>query len=161
LFSFGPHDVWTLFHSFTFDFSVWEIWGVLLYGGRLVVVPILSAGTDGLALIRARRHHLNQTPSAFITTAGGPGASCPRTKAPIVVRDLGGEALNSKAEDWYERHGESTTTLVNMYGITETTVHVSHIPLENPSAMLAVRRARPLRRSVYVLDGRWSPSLLG
>ena len=32
-------DVWTLFHSSAFDFSVWEMWGALLYGGRLVVVP--------------------------------------------------------------------------------------------------------------------------
>ena len=38
-FGFNEQDVWTLFHSYAFDFSVWEIWGALLYGGRLVVVP--------------------------------------------------------------------------------------------------------------------------
>ena len=38
---FGPDDVWTLFHSFAFDVSVWELWGALLHGGRIVVVPYL------------------------------------------------------------------------------------------------------------------------
>ncbi|MDH1659795.1 AMP-binding protein, partial [Pseudomonas mosselii] len=38
-FGFGPQDVWTLFHSYAFDFSVWEIFGALLHGGRLVIVP--------------------------------------------------------------------------------------------------------------------------
>ena len=42
-FGFGPEDVWSVFHSFAFDFSVWELWGALLYGGRAVVVP------DGVA----------------------------------------------------------------------------------------------------------------
>ncbi|SFD80611.1 AMP-binding enzyme, partial [Micromonospora sediminimaris] len=38
-FGFGPDDVWAMFHSFAFDFSVWEMWGPLLYGGCLVIVP--------------------------------------------------------------------------------------------------------------------------
>ena len=32
-FRFGPKDVWTLFHSFAFDFSVWEIWGRFFMAG--------------------------------------------------------------------------------------------------------------------------------
>uniref|UniRef100_UPI00056CDD2D AMP-binding protein n=1 Tax=Streptomyces griseus TaxID=1911 RepID=UPI00056CDD2D len=67
-FGFGSDDVWTLFHSYAFDFSVWELWGPLLYGGRLVVVPFevsRSAG-DFLALLaREGVTVLNQTPSAF------------------------------------------------------------------------------------------------
>ena len=47
LFQFGPDDVWTLFHSFAFDFSVWELWGALAYGGRLVVVPYLTSRDPG------------------------------------------------------------------------------------------------------------------
>ncbi|WP_197360040.1 AMP-binding protein, partial [Ralstonia solanacearum] len=31
-FGFGAEDVWTLFHSFAFDFSVWEVFGALLHG---------------------------------------------------------------------------------------------------------------------------------
>src|SRR6185503_19312059 len=38
-FNFTREDTWTLFHSYAFDFSVWELWGALLYGGRLVIVP--------------------------------------------------------------------------------------------------------------------------
>ena len=48
-FGFGPEDVWTLFHSYAFDFSVWEVWGALLYGGRLVIVPYWSAAIPRLS----------------------------------------------------------------------------------------------------------------
>ncbi|MEV5831905.1 amino acid adenylation domain-containing protein, partial [Spirillospora sp. NPDC052242] len=67
-FTFGPDDVWTLFHSYAFDFSVWELWGSLLYGGRLVVVPYMTSRSpqDFLHLLEAERVTvLNQTPSAF------------------------------------------------------------------------------------------------
>ncbi|HVH12672.1 MAG TPA: condensation domain-containing protein, partial [Longimicrobium sp.] len=67
-FGFGPDDVWSLFHSYAFDFSVWELWGALLYGGRLVVVPF-SVSRDPAAFLalleRERVTVLNQTPSAF------------------------------------------------------------------------------------------------
>src|SRR5262249_46358937 len=68
LFHFDAHDVWTLFHSFAFDFSVWEIWGPLLHGGRLVVVSyaISRSPEEFLALLaREGVTILNQTPSAF------------------------------------------------------------------------------------------------
>src|SRR4029077_7947539 len=67
-FRFGPEDVWTLFHSFAFDFSVWEIWGALLHGGRLVVVPYpVSRSPEAFAELLAGEAVtvLNQTPSAF------------------------------------------------------------------------------------------------
>src|SRR6185503_12272857 len=44
-YAFDERDVWTLFHSTAFDFSVWEIWGALLYGGRVVVVPFMVSRT--------------------------------------------------------------------------------------------------------------------
>ncbi|MEN5228197.1 AMP-binding protein, partial [Pseudomonas asiatica] len=37
-FRFDASDVWTVFHSYAFDFSVWELFGALLYGGRAVMV---------------------------------------------------------------------------------------------------------------------------
>ena len=49
-FGFGPADVWTLFHSYAFDFSVWEMWGALLHGGRLVVVPYWVSRAPDLSM---------------------------------------------------------------------------------------------------------------
>ncbi|MEW5928457.1 MAG: amino acid adenylation domain-containing protein, partial [Gemmatimonadota bacterium] len=127
-FGFGEDDVWTLFHSYAFDFSVWEIWGALLHGGKLVVVPYLTSRDPEAfhALLRRERVTvLSQTPSAFrqLVTADrtSPGIGTLR----YVV--LGGEALDPAAlAPWGERYGYECPVLVNMYGITETTVHVTH-----------------------------------
>ena len=128
-FHFGRDDVWTLFHSFAFDFSVWEIWGALLYGGRLVVVPHgVSRSPDAFheLLRRERVTVLNQTPSAFrqlIEADRAAGAPAPGLRFVI----FGGEALDLAAlRPWVERYGDERPALVNMYGITETTVHVTY-----------------------------------
>ncbi len=133
-FGFGPDDVWTLFHSYAFDFSVWEIFGALCTGGRLVVVPywVSRSPQDFLALLRAERVTvLNQTPSAFgqlmyaveqedVNEQGGAG---------LALRHVvfGGEALEPESlRPWFDRFGDQSPQLVNMYGITETTVHVTY-----------------------------------
>jgi amino acid adenylation domain-containing protein len=132
-FSFGPEDVWTLFHSAAFDFSVWEIWGALLHGGRLVVVPhgVSRSPGDFLELLeRERVTVLNQTPSAF-RQLQHVEAERPR-RAALALRYVifGGEALELRGlRPWFERHGDAQPQLVNMYGITETTVHVTVRPL--------------------------------
>ncbi|HYU30619.1 MAG TPA: amino acid adenylation domain-containing protein, partial [Thermoanaerobaculia bacterium] len=133
-FGFDATDVWTLFHSHAFDFSVWEIWGALLYGGRLVVVPYLVSRSpeDFHSLLASEGVTvLNQTPSAFAQLErveeepGRAGA----------LRDLrwvifGGEALDPQSlAPWIDRYGDEKPRLVNMYGITETTVHVTYRPL--------------------------------
>src|ERR1051325_4711949 len=67
-FAFDDRDVWTLFHSYAFDFSVWEMWGALLYGGRLVILPYWASRSPEAVydlLVRERVTILNQTPSAF------------------------------------------------------------------------------------------------
>ncbi len=133
-FDFGPHDVWTLFHSYAFDFSVWELWGALLHGGTLVVVPytVSREPEDFLRLLaRERVTVLNQTPSAFGELLRADAA------LPVVGRELalryvvfGGEALDfARVAEWYTRHPQDAPVLVNMYGITETTVHVTGLPL--------------------------------
>jgi amino acid adenylation domain-containing protein len=132
-FGFGTADVWTLFHSYAFDFSVWEIWGALLYGGRLVVVPFdVSRSPDEFyGLLEAEGVTiLNQTPSAFRQLMRADEVAAERGG----MRDLalrhvifGGEALDpATLRGWVERRGDDRPWLVNMYGITETTVHVTY-----------------------------------
>ncbi len=128
-FGFGADDVWTLFHSYAFDFSVWELWGPLLHGGRLVVVPhaVSREPSAFLALLeRERVTVLNQTPSAFHELIRADEAV---DGADLALRYVvfGGEALDpARLLPWYERHADDGPLLVNMYGITETTVHVTH-----------------------------------
>ncbi|MEU2297996.1 amino acid adenylation domain-containing protein [Streptomyces antibioticus] len=136
-FGFGPDDVWTLFHSYAFDFSVWELWGALLHGGRLVVVPYEVSRTPGAFLDLLAGHGvtvLNQTPSAFYQLAQA-DASRPGRRLALRTVVFGGEALQpSRLADWYERHADDAPLLVNMYGITETTVHVTYQPLTRERA---------------------------
>ncbi|CAN5907721.1 hypothetical protein BH11PSE13_BH11PSE13_33120 [soil metagenome] len=133
-FGFGPDDVWTFFHSHAFDFSVWEIWGALVYGGRVVVVPqtVTRSPSEFLELlVREGVTVLNQTPSAFRTLIDADRRS---SLAPDALRlrhvVFGGEALELQMlKPWFERHGDTAPRLVNMYGITETTVHVTYRPI--------------------------------
>ena len=126
-FGFGPADVWTLFHSYAFDFSVWEMWGALAYGGRLVIVPQATTRSPeefhGL-LRRAGVTVLNQTPSAFRQLISVGSGKAERHELRHVI--FGGEALDvGMLKPWYGRNEGQPTRLVNMYGITETTVHVT------------------------------------
>jgi amino acid adenylation domain-containing protein len=127
-FHFDQTDVWTLFHSLAFDFSVWEIWGCLLNGGRLVVVPFtVSRSPEDFydLLVRERVTVLNQTPSAFYQLMTVDQMRPEELALRVVV--FGGEALNFSAlRPWFARHGDSMPRLINMYGITETTVHVTY-----------------------------------
>jgi amino acid adenylation domain-containing protein len=124
---FSERDVWTLFHSYAFDFSVWEIWGALLYGGRLVIVPYdVSRSPEPFLdlLTRERITVLNQTPSAFSQLSA---LVCSPSLRLVI---FGGEALDpSTLASWLDRHGDERPRLINMYGITETTVHVTFRPL--------------------------------
>ena len=157
-YNFNQDDVWTLFHSYAFDFSVWEIWGALLYGGRLVVVPYLVTRDPESfyeLLCQEKVTVLNQTPSAFrqLIQAEQSIATAGDLKLRLVI--FGGEALEIKSlQPWFERHGDSLPQLVNMYGITETTVHVTYRPLSkadlNHTASLIGRPIPDLQ--VYVLD---------
>ncbi len=165
-FGFGASDVWTLFHSFAFDFSVWEIWGALIHGGRLVVVPYWVSRSPGAFrdLLRDRRVTvLNQTLGLPPVDprpgdGGGPGWLTALRRTVI----FGGEALELQAlRPWFERHGDESPRLVNMYGITETTVHVTYRPVTaadldaGPGASPIGVPIPDLR--VYLLDSRMEP----
>ena len=131
-FRFGPDDVWTMFHSYAFDFSVWEIFGALCTGGRLVVVPywVSRSPDDFMALLRSEKVTvLNQTPSAFGQLIHAPALDAGERLALRCVV-FGGEALEPESlRPWIDRYGDSSPQLVNMYGITETTVHVTYRPI--------------------------------
>ncbi len=127
-FSFDNNDVWTLFHSFAFDFSVWEIFGALLHGGKLIVVPKLvaqSANGFWQLLHKEQVTVLNQTPSAFAQLINSDNQHSEKLPLRYVV--FGGEALNFNVlRAWSEKYGCEQPHLINMYGITETTVHVTY-----------------------------------
>ena len=165
-FQFGPTDAWTLFHSYAFDFSVWEIWGALLGGGQLVVVPYLVSRSPEefhSLLVHSRVTVLNQTPSAFNLLIHSDENSPSRA---LSLRSVifGGEALElSSLKPWFGRHGDRSPQLVNMYGITETTVHVTYRPvgledLEQPASFIGV----PIPDlELHVLDPWLRPAPIG
>ncbi|GAC71058.1 non-ribosomal peptide synthetase, partial [Gordonia soli] len=162
-FEFRSDDVWTMFHSYAFDFSVWELWGPLLSGARLVVVgrDVARVPAEFLALVqRERVTVLSQTPSAFYQFAE---ARRRDRSHPLYLRYVvfGGEALNfEQVRRWFDEHPGDDAVLVNMYGITETTVHVSFRPLDpdTVSAGDASFIGRPLASlGIHILDDRLRP----
>ncbi|MGW4838587.1 amino acid adenylation domain-containing protein [Streptomyces globisporus] len=160
-FGLSPDDTWTCFHSAAFDFSVWEVWGALLTGGRLVVVDHWTTRSPEdfhALLVREGVSVLSQTPSAFTQLAAADRTAQEAVDARLVV--LGGEPLDARPLlDWFDRHPEDRCRLVNMYGITETTVHVTAATVTRRDALAGSRSVgRPLPGwSVRVLDAHGRP----
>ena len=144
LFNFDENDAWTMFHSVAFDFSVWEMYGALLFGGKLVLVSDEVAQDPELFLNLMRKENvtvLNQTPTYFYKLLK---VELEKEDTDLSVRYIvfGGEALKPNLiKGWYLKYPE--TKLINMYGITETTVHVtfkelSESDLESSSSNIGV-----------------------
>ncbi|WP_308310783.1 non-ribosomal peptide synthetase [Streptomyces sp. GbtcB6] len=127
-FAFGPDEVWTLFHSYAFDWTVWELWGALLHGGRLVVVPYLTSRSpeEFTELLAAERvSFLCLTPSALRQLELALRQR-PRALPALKQVMLGGEALDpAVVRRWNALDPLPPARLCNLYGITETTVHVT------------------------------------
>ena len=167
-FGFGAEDVWTLFHSYAFDFSVWELWGALLYGGRLVVLSFLESRSpeDFYRLLRHERITvLNQTPSAFRQLLWAEEAVLGGVAPDLALRWVifGGEALEpASLGPWFARHGDELPRLVNMYGITETTVHVTYRRVRSADLGGGSRIGQPLPDlAVHLLDAYLQPVPVG
>jgi len=167
LYNFNEEDVWTLFHSYAFDFSVWEIWGALLYGGKVVVVPqIVARSSEAFyqLLVDEKVTVLNQTPSAFLQLMNVDGGMVSKTELSLRYVIFGGEALDIPSlKPWFERHGDQTPQMINMYGITETTVHVTYrqltiADLEESGSVIG----KPIQDlKLYLLDAQLNPLPIG
>ncbi|WP_203925075.1 AMP-binding protein, partial [Rugosimonospora africana] len=144
-FLFTADDAWTLYHSYAFDFSVWEVWGALAFGGRLIVpsVEVVRSPVEFARLLVAERVTvLNQTPAAFYQLEQA-DRELPEGQRPTALRLVifGGEALDfGRLNSWYQRREYDAPRLVNMYGITETTVHTTLFVIDE-EAVAARRRS--------------------
>ncbi|MEC1581805.1 amino acid adenylation domain-containing protein [Bacillus subtilis] len=162
-FEFGHEDVWTFFHSYCFDFSVWEMFGALLNGSTLVVVSKETARDPQafrLLLKKERVTVLNQTPTAFYGLMHEDQNHSDRLNIRYVI--FGGEALQpGMLQSWNDKYPH--TELINMYGITETTVHVTVKKLS--ASDIAANRSnigRPLSTlQAYVMDAHMNLQPIG
>ena len=154
-FDFDHNDTWTMFHSYCFDFSVWEMYGALLYGGKLVMIPKMTARDTAMFRERLREENvtvLNQTPTAFYRLME---EEMKQNREPLAIRYIifGGEALNpGRLKEWKARY--PGTRLINMYGTSETTVHVTYKEITETEIDLAVSNiGKPIPTLTgYVLD---------
>ncbi len=128
---FTEKDVWIMAHSHCFDFSVWEMYGALLFGGK-IIIPTLDDIRDTYSFLTLVKKHkvsvLNQTPGAFYRFIDAELSD----KTTGSLKNLryvifGGDKLNfTYLSRWLDRYTLNDTALINMYGITETTVHVTY-----------------------------------
>jgi amino acid adenylation domain-containing protein len=152
-FCFTSNDVWCLFHSFAFDFSVWEIWGGLAYGGKVVIPSYIETRDIEKFIYLCKKEGitiLNQTPSAFKHLTQY------LVKSNYVLSEVrtvifGGEALTKNHVSlWIDNYAYQNTNLINMYGITETTVHVTYKKLE-PDLANGISIGKPLKDQMILL----------
>ncbi len=162
-YQFNETDVWSLFHTYSFDVSVWEIWASLLSGGRLVVVPFWVTRSPQefyQLLVKEKVTVLCQTPVAFYQLIQVEEAG---TVEPLALRYviLAGEALNfTNLRPWVKRHGDANPQLLNMYGPTEAAIYCTYrrlfaeeIQVENRS-LIGV----PVPdMNIYLLDSKQQP----
>ncbi|HLP45065.1 MAG TPA: condensation domain-containing protein, partial [Candidatus Kapabacteria bacterium] len=154
-FDFNDQDVWSLFHSYNFDFSVWEMYGALLKGGRLVIIPKMTARDPEQflnVLIDQKITVLNQTPSAFYNLID---ETLKINSKNLSIRYVifGGEALKpGRLKSWHQEYPD--IKLINMFGITETCVHVTYKEIGEPEIEGDISNiGKPIPTlSTYIMD---------
>ncbi|KAG0021617.1 hypothetical protein BGZ80_002024, partial [Entomortierella chlamydospora] len=164
-FNFQKSDIWIMNHTFSFDVSVWEIWGALRYGGKLII-PSYRATQSPEELYQLVCSHgvtvLNMTPSAFRPLIAIQERQTLYDNLRYIV--LAGEALEpAMLQSWYATRSQDSPKIVNMYGTTETTVHATILMI---NARDCDRTISPIGMRIpdltaYVLDGRGQPVPLG
>jgi non-ribosomal peptide synthetase component F len=145
-FDFNERDTWIMAHSYCFDFSVWEIYGALLHGGKLVIPRWENVRDIGLFLLDVKLHQvtvLNQTPSSFYRLIEGEKQEVEKSLSQHLRYVIfGGERLEpAHLQEWIKRYPLNRVHLINMYGITETTVHVTYIKLKEDDIRLTHGRS--------------------
>jgi syringomycin synthetase protein SyrE len=155
-FSFTQDDVWSMFHSYAFDFSVWEIFGALMYGGKICVVPEAVRADPSLFvsfITRERVTVLNQTPSSFYSVSAELLSRVGENLSDLRYVIFGGEELDSSRLKRFHS-AYSKVQLVNMYGITETCVHVTFKSVKDDDiAAHSKSIGRPIATTTtYVMD---------
>lgn len=164
IFALSCNDRWSVLHSFAFDYAVWEIWGALLTGAAAIIADrsTVRSPDDLLRFLRESGITiLSETPSGSTLLAQARGFATADLSLRLVV--FGGEALTTAIlRPWHERAGADATQLVNMYGITETTVHCTWNVLNRGAQPSTIGIGRPLPGwEVHVLDKRRRPSPVG
>ncbi|KAG0323014.1 hypothetical protein BGZ97_001451 [Linnemannia gamsii] len=162
---FDQHDTWCLFHSFSFDVSVWELWGALRHGGKLILVPhfITRSPQEFYRLVCEQGVTvLNQTPSAFKPLISSQAQSELRDRLRYVI--FAGEALEPAVlQEWYATRSDDSPQLLNMYGTTETTVHATYRPMRQQDSKQSGSPVgvRIPDLKIYLLDAYGQPVPLG
>ena len=128
-FEFSTQDVWSLFHTFCFDISVWEIWGAFLFGGALLVIPyeVTRDTKKFYQLIASEKVTvLTQTASAFQMFINEDIRSNQKLEHLRYIGFVGESLKVSILRPWVEKYGAEKPRLANLYGITETTVYTNY-----------------------------------
>jgi amino acid adenylation domain-containing protein len=169
-FSFSPSDTWIMAHNYSFDFSVWEIYGALLYGGKLIIPERREVKDTRKFLSIIKQHRvsiLNQTPLAFNYLMAEVIDSDDRSiDSHLKMVIFGGDAVDPTLfKTWISLFSLDKIKLINMYGITETTVHVTYYEITERDIMRdqAINLVgRPLpETAVYVLNDYMRPVPIG
>lgn len=166
-FALDSTDVWTAFHSYAFDGSVWEIWGALTHGATLVVVPYWVSRSPAAFHELVARHRatvVTQSPSSFRQLMVADESSPEELSLRVVV--LGGERVEpATLRSWFERHDESQPRIINAYGPTESTVFVAYHQVSKEETVEAQAPSvigRPIADTrLYLLDEHMSLVPLG